>query len=626
MIIIIPLGGIGKRFSDLGYTEPKPLIKANGKEIIFWVLDNLKIQKEDKLFIVYNNSLEKYNFERIVNYKDNRINFFKLKKNTKGPVETINLFLKEIVNQNFDDKVLLLDGDTFYKKNILKTFRKKKTSSILFFKGKNLKPIYSFIKYRKNIINRIVEKKNISNNANTGAYFFCSLKKLFFYTNKVLKKYSTKAYVSHIYKEMIEDKIRIEPIEIKEKDFVCLGTPEQLKNFSYKFKDQQKRFCFDLDNTLVSLPKIKNDYTTVEPIYENIKFVKKLKSRGHYIIIYTARRMRTHKGDIKKVLKEVKLLTINQLKKFGINYDELIFGKPYADFYIDDLAVNALDNLNFKLGYYDEEEKTRSFNNVFVGEKYTIKRSTNLQKLSNEIKYYKNIPFKLDKYFPKLLDNKKSWYKIETVHGISFEYLFINSLMQFKHLDNLFLSLQEIHKSIKKFTNKNFIYKNYQSKMQKRIKLINPSLIKKNKKLLKIIFEKLKEYEKRNLGEASFVHGDPVFSNIIKETSGKIKFIDPRGGYLSKFSIYGDKFYDYSKVYQSLLGYHQILNNKSLSNDYVDRLIKYYEEIIINNFGKKKLEYIKIITASLYVSLIPLHNNKYHDQMMKLAKKVVSSI
>ena len=56
-----------------------------------------------------------------------------------------------------------------------------------------------------------------------------------------------------------------------------------------------------------------------------------------------------------------------------------------------------------------------------------------------------------------------------------------------------------------------------------------------------------------------------ILHPLIEETSDKIKFIDPRGGYLSKFSIYGDKFYDYSKVYQSLLGYHQILNNKSLS-------------------------------------------------------------
>ena len=30
------------------------------------------------------------------------------------------------------------------------------------------------------------------------------------------------------------------------------------------------RICFDLDNTLVSFPKIKDDYTSVEPIQKNI--------------------------------------------------------------------------------------------------------------------------------------------------------------------------------------------------------------------------------------------------------------------------------------------------------------------------------------------------------------------
>ena len=56
MIIVIPLGGVGKRFSDLGYKDPKPLIKVLGKEIIFWVVDNLKLKKKDKLYIVYNMS------------------------------------------------------------------------------------------------------------------------------------------------------------------------------------------------------------------------------------------------------------------------------------------------------------------------------------------------------------------------------------------------------------------------------------------------------------------------------------------------------------------------------------------------------------------------------------------
>ena len=62
--------------------------------------------------------------------------------------------------------------------------------------------------------------------------------------------------------------------------------------------------------------------------------------------------MRTHKGDIRKVKNEIEKLTINQLKGFKIKYHELLFGKPYANFYIDDLSINPIENLNTKLGYY----------------------------------------------------------------------------------------------------------------------------------------------------------------------------------------------------------------------------------------------------------------------------------
>ena len=37
-----------------------------------------------------------------------------------------------------------------------------------------------------------------------------------------------------------------------------------------------------------------------------------------------------------------KILTIDQLKKFRVNYDELIFGKPSYDVFVDD------KNLSFK--------------------------------------------------------------------------------------------------------------------------------------------------------------------------------------------------------------------------------------------------------------------------------------
>ena len=60
--------------------------------------------------------------------------------------------------------------------------------------------------------------------------------------------------------------------------------------------------------------------------------------------------------------------TKKQLNDFQIPYDEFVFNKPTADFYVDDLAVNSFDNLNFKLGYYDSQDfESRIFNDVVVG-------------------------------------------------------------------------------------------------------------------------------------------------------------------------------------------------------------------------------------------------------------------
>ena len=43
-------------------------------------------------------------------------------------------------------------------------------------------------------------------------------------------------------------------------------------------------------------------------------------------------------------------LTLNQLKKWGVNYHEIVFGKPAADYYIDDKAEDIFDWLKFDNG------------------------------------------------------------------------------------------------------------------------------------------------------------------------------------------------------------------------------------------------------------------------------------
>jgi len=134
--------------------------------------------------------------------------------------------------------------------------------------------------------------------------------------------------------------------------FTVLGTPAQLRAFVEQVKIEHKRFCFDLDNTLVTAPRVAGDYNTCGPIKAMIDHVRRLHDEGHYIIIHTARRMRTHSGNLGAVISDIGDVTIKQLKNFGIPFDELLFGKPHADFYVDDKAVVALvDSLSKETGF-----------------------------------------------------------------------------------------------------------------------------------------------------------------------------------------------------------------------------------------------------------------------------------
>lgn len=107
-----------------------------------------------------------------------------------------------------------------------------------------------------------------------------------------------------------------------------------------------KIYVFDLDHTLC-IPKKFDDterrYAQAEPIPHMIEYVRKLHHRGDTIIIHTARRMLTHRGDLSKIEADVGQVTRDWLTDNNVPYDQLIFGKPYGDYYIDDKAINTDD-------------------------------------------------------------------------------------------------------------------------------------------------------------------------------------------------------------------------------------------------------------------------------------------
>jgi hypothetical protein len=108
-----------------------------------------------------------------------------------------------------------------------------------------------------------------------------------------------------------------------------------------------KRYCIDIDGTICS-PTVGRDYHKAEPWQDRIKVLNKLYDEGNYIIYFTARAMGRF-ADLPHSVASVKAkevlfeLTKQQLEEWGVKYNELIMGKPHADYFIDDKGVKDED-------------------------------------------------------------------------------------------------------------------------------------------------------------------------------------------------------------------------------------------------------------------------------------------
>lgn len=103
------------------------------------------------------------------------------------------------------------------------------------------------------------------------------------------------------------------------------------------------RLCFDLDNTLCESKKPGQEYKDVLPKPGAVEYLRNLRNSGHYIIILTARNMVTYNNNLGQIIANQAPVVIDWLKKYDFVYDELLFGKPHADYFIDDKGITFTD-------------------------------------------------------------------------------------------------------------------------------------------------------------------------------------------------------------------------------------------------------------------------------------------
>jgi len=116
----------------------------------------------------------------------------------------------------------------------------------------------------------------------------------------------------------------------------------------------EKCIVVNIDGTLCPAKKKKQSYEDLLPYPEMVEQIKQYKVMGFYIILYTARNMRTYSGNIGLINANTAKFTVSWLDRYQAPYHEIFFGKPWpgnGDFYVDDRVIRPLEFLSLS---YDE--------------------------------------------------------------------------------------------------------------------------------------------------------------------------------------------------------------------------------------------------------------------------------
>ena len=108
---------------------------------------------------------------------------------------------------------------------------------------------------------------------------------------------------------------------------------------------QYKTFVIDIDDTICFTNN--RDFENSTPNTKVIDKINELYNKGWKIVLFTARGAKSCKTIEEKVLKYWDVTT-KWLEKNNVLYNELIFGKMNADYYVDDKNISINEFINFE--------------------------------------------------------------------------------------------------------------------------------------------------------------------------------------------------------------------------------------------------------------------------------------
>lgn len=324
MNIVIPMAGLGTRFSNEGFNLPKPLIETNGKTLIEHSISTLGVEGK-YIFITRKYDNPEHNILLTKRLKEIQPNSIEIQLNepTKGATETA-LAAKQYINNNEPLIITNCDQITDWDASKFNEFISNPNIEGVVVTYPSSNPKNSFAVVEDNRVIKLVEKQVVSDIALIGVHYWREGYMFVETAEMLLKDFEEEGrpecYISETYNYLIYTGANIKNYHITANEYIPLGTPYDLKIYEGKVKEfhteKPKTIFCDIDGTLVKHAHRFSDLKDTEPILlpgVREKF-NQWDSQGHKIILCTARK------------ESAREMTESHLRTLGLCWDILIMG------------------------------------------------------------------------------------------------------------------------------------------------------------------------------------------------------------------------------------------------------------------------------------------------------------
>jgi NDP-sugar pyrophosphorylase family protein len=233
--IVLPIAGRGSRFSNAGYSLPKPLIPIHGIPMIEFVVNNVRPSKPHRfIFVALQEHLDHLGMNDTLNRITPNCEIVPVSEVTEGAACTV-LLAKNLINN--EDQLMIANSDQWVDIDINDYLSKIDKLDGLIMTMYDNDPKWSYIGIdENNLVNNVVEKEVISNEATVGIYNFKRGKDFVASAEIMIQKnlrVNNEFYVAPVYNEMIDNSSKITYYNVGKagNGMYGLGIPSDLEYF-----------------------------------------------------------------------------------------------------------------------------------------------------------------------------------------------------------------------------------------------------------------------------------------------------------------------------------------------------------------------------------------------------------